>query len=104
MSRMVNILIDSDDLLDELMNRLYERWDVDPDEITYKLYEEYYREALEGGLFDGAEFNVMEIVDNDYKKWLSVMTDDEVKEDEVDEDDIEVTLTDDDGTVCHLVR
>ena len=91
-------------LLDCLMNRLQEYWNVQPEEIAYKLYEEYYTRCLDDGLFTLEDFDPMVIVDNDWVNWLSVMTDDEVKEEGIDEDSIEVTLTDDDGTVCHLVR
>ena len=91
-------------LLGSLMDRLTDYWGVTEDEITYKLYEEYYTRCLDEGLFTLEDFDPMVIVDNDWVNWLSVMTDDEVKEEGIDEDSIEVTLTDDDGTVCHLVR
>lgn len=91
-------------LLDCLMNRLQEYWNVQPEEIAYKLYEEYYTRCLDDGLFTLEDFDPMVIVDNDWVNWLSVMTDEEVAENGIDESDIEVTLTDDDGTVCHLVR
>lgn len=91
-------------LLDSLMNRLQEYWDVQPNEIAYKLYEEYYTRCLEDHLFDLDEFDPMVIVDNDWVNWMSVMTDEELAENGLTEDDVEVTLTDDDGTVCHLVR
>jgi len=92
-------------LLDSLMNRLQEYWDVQPNEITYKLYEEYYTRCLEDGLFSLEDFDPMAIVDNDWVNWLDIMTDEELAEEPyLSEDDVEVTLTDDDGTVCHLVR
>ena len=72
-------------LLGSLMDRLTDYWGVTEDEIAYKLYEEYYTRCLDDGLFTLEDFDPMVIVDNDWVNWLSVMTDD-------------------DGTVCHLVR
>lgn len=61
--------IDNDLALDMLMDRV-EVW---TDDITTKeLYEQMYEHAIDEGLFDGGEFNVMSIVDNDYINWCTV--------------------------------
>lgn len=62
--------IDNDLALDMLMDRL-KFWTDDPDII--KLYESMYENYIDGGVFDSGRFDVMEIVDNDYINWCSVI-------------------------------
>ena len=83
--------IDNDLALDMLMDRL-ETW---TDDITTReLYEQMYERAIDEGIFDGGEFNVMSIVDNDYINWCTVYeAEDEAYEDikrAWDEDEREV--------------
>jgi len=61
--------IDNDLALDMLMDRL-DFWTDDP--TTKELYEQMYENAIEEGVFEGGEFNVMHIVDNDYVNWCTV--------------------------------
>lgn len=63
--------IDNEMALNMLMKRL-EYWT--DDETTYYLYEQMYEGYIEGGCFDGGDFNVMVIVDNDYINWCSVVS------------------------------
>lgn len=71
--------IDNDMALEMLLDRL-EHWT--DDHTTYRLYEAMYENYIDGGCFDGGEFNVMTIVDNDYINWCTVITeDDEAYED-----------------------
>ncbi len=83
---MVNVKIDEDTLIDMLMDRVA-FWTNDSD--TLDLYEQYYTNAVWGGVFDGAELDVMAIVDNDYVNWLDVITEEDFEnyniEDENDE-------------------
>lgn len=65
------VKIDKDDALDMLMNRLSDRWTDDDD--VYELYEEMYRNYLDEGVFNGREFNVDVIVDNDYVNYCDVI-------------------------------
>lgn len=60
---------DNDLALDMLMDRL-DFWT--DDTTTKELYEQMYEHAIDEGLFDGGEFNVMSIVDNDYVNWCTV--------------------------------
>lgn len=74
---MVNVIIDEDTLLDLLMNRV-DYWV--QDDVTYKLFEIYYRESIEGGLFEGLTLDIMDIVDNDYINYTRVLTSEEFDE------------------------
>lgn len=71
--------IDNDTVLEMLLNRL-EHWT--DDDTTYRLYEEMYEHYIDGGCFEGGEFDVMSIVDNDYVNWCTVISEgDEAYED-----------------------
>lgn len=74
---MINVKIDEDVLLNMLMERV-EYWT--QDEITYKLFEIYYRESIECGLFEGLPLDITDIVDNDYVNYTAVLTPEEFKE------------------------
>ena len=71
---MITVKIDEDILLEILMNRV-EYWTNDTD--TLELFEKFYENRIYGGCFDGAEFDVMLIVDNDYVNNTSIVTIDE---------------------------
>lgn len=71
--------IDNDTALKMLLDRL-EFWT--DDHTTYCLYEAMYENYIDGGCFDGGEFDVMSIVDNDYVNWCTVVSEgDEAYED-----------------------
>lgn len=71
--------IDNDDALDMLLERL-EHWT--DDHTTHCLYETMYESYIDGGVFEGGEFDVMAIVDNDYVNYCDVVSDgDEAYED-----------------------
>ena len=73
------VRIDEDTALDMLMNRV-SYW-TDDDTVFY-LYKEMYEHYISNGLFDGADFDVNCIVDNDYVNWCTVIGDgDEAYED-----------------------
>lgn len=65
------VKIDNTRALDMLMDRL-DHWTDDLD--VYRLYEEMYTNYIDGGCFDGSEFDVMAIVDNDYINWCTVIS------------------------------
>ena len=67
---MITVKIDEDAALDMLMDRL-EYWTSDP--TTTELFEQMYREYLDERMFDGDNFDVMAIVDNDYVNWCTVV-------------------------------
>ena len=71
--------IDNDRAVDMLLERL-EHWT--DDITTHRLYETMYENYVYGGCFDGGDFDIMAIVDNDYVNWCTVITeDDEAYED-----------------------
>ena len=62
--------IDNDTAVSMLMDRLSHWTD---DYTTHRLYEAMYENYVYGGVFDGSEFDVMAIVDNDYVNWCTVI-------------------------------
>lgn len=71
--------IDNGMALDMLLDRL-EYWT--DDHTTYRLYESMYEDYIDCGVFDGREFDVMAIVDNDYINYCDVVSEgDEAYED-----------------------
>ena len=91
---LVNVRMESDDLLELLMNEL-KGWTDDPEVL--ELYELYYTEMLESGAFEGRTFEPMLIVDNDYVNWTSIYTLEELKENEIDPEDNDRILASKDG-------
>jgi hypothetical protein len=71
--------IDDEKVVDLLLERLSYWTD---DETTHKLYEQMYENYVDSGCFDGMEFDVMVIVDNDYVNYCDVVSEgDEAYED-----------------------
>lgn len=70
---MITVNLDNDDALEMLMERV-SHW---TDGTTLELFEKMYNNQIHSGCFDGCEFNVMNIVDNDYVNWCSVIWDNE---------------------------
>lgn len=64
------VKIDNDTALDMLMDRV--RFWTD-DEIVCNLYENMYENYIYEGVFEGGEFDVMGIVDNDYVNYCTVI-------------------------------
>ena len=63
--------IDNDTALEMLLNRL-EHWT--DDDITYNLYEAMYENYIYNCCYEGGDFDVMSIVDNDYVNWCDVIS------------------------------
>lgn len=74
---MINVVIDENVLLKMLMERV-EYWT--EDEITYNLFEIYYRDLINSGCFEGLTIDIMDIVDNDYVNNTAVLTPEEFEE------------------------
>ena len=74
----ITVEIDEDTAIEMLVDRV-RYWTGDND--TIELFEQYYTNMVEGGCFDGGEFNVMSIVDNDYVNNTSVTTREEFEKD-----------------------
>ena len=60
---MITVKIDEVTLLSMLMARV-ETWISSPEE--QQLFEDYYKQLIDSGCFEGDEFDPMIIVDNDY--------------------------------------
>ena len=63
--------IDNCQALKMLLDRV-EHWT--DDHTTYRLYEQMYENYIDGGCFDGGDFDVWAIVDNDYVNWCDVIS------------------------------
>lgn len=63
--------INDEQALEMLLERL-ERWT--DDYTTHKLYEQMYESYIDGGCFEGCDFDVMVIVDNDYINYCDVIS------------------------------
>ena len=74
---MVTVTISEDDLLDMLVERV-KHWTDDRE--TINLYEQYYENMVYSGCFEGAELDIMSVVDNDYVNNHTVMTYEEYEE------------------------
>ena len=70
----ITVEIDEDEALDMLMDRLG-TWNENnrPGDIAYDLYEQMYQSYIDGGVFDGGKFDVMEIVDNDWVNYCEIV-------------------------------
>ena len=74
----ITVEIDEDTAIEMLVDRV-KYWTDDND--TIELFEQYYTNMVEGGCFDGGEFNVMSIVDNDYVNNTSITTREDFEKD-----------------------
>lgn len=75
---MITVRMDEDTVIDLLVNRV-KYWTDDDD--TIELFEQYYTSMVEGGCFDGADLDIMSIVDNDYVNNTSIVTREEFEKD-----------------------
>lgn len=67
---LINVKIEDWQLLEMLLERC-EAWGTSKDNID--LFEKMYQSYIDGYCFNGAEFNVMSIVDNDVVNYCSVI-------------------------------
>lgn len=67
---LINVQIEDYELLDMLLERC-KAWGTSTDNID--LFEKMYQHSIDCGCFDGAELNIMSIVDNDVVNWCSVI-------------------------------
>ena len=67
---MLNIKINEDEALDMLIERV-KVWKESPEIV--RLFEKMYENYIYGGVFDGGEFDVNVIVDNDCINYCSVI-------------------------------
>ena len=97
MSRMVNVMIDSDDMIEMLCDRLAD-WTNGTYSPDYELFSQYYEDAVDNMFYDDSEFNPALIVDNDWVNEMTVITEDEFDNWNIDdEDDARIILSDGEG-------
>lgn len=71
MSRMHTVKIDEDTMIEMLMDRLITAWNPDDPDIV-EIYHQYYTDMVENGVYDNTEFDVMDIVDNDWINYTDI--------------------------------
>lgn len=71
---MAKIIVENEILLDVLVKRV-ENWTTN--EKVKNLYKKMYEYNLNLGVFDNNEFDVNEIVDNDFVNWCEVIEEDD---------------------------
>lgn len=97
MGRMINVTIDSDDMIEMLCDRLQD-WTKGTFSPEYALFSQYYEDAVENRYYDDSEFYPALIVDNDWVNYMSVITEDEFDQYGIeDEDDERIILSDGEG-------
>lgn len=75
---MVNI--DNDTALDMLMDRV-ETWR-EKGSVDYDLFEQMYENSIDQGIFEGGNFFVDEIVDNDVVNWCNSYNKEDMSEED----------------------
>lgn len=77
---MINVKIDEDTLLNMLCERVDAWRSGEEAELFYKMYEDY----IYGGVFEGAEIDVLNIVDNDVINWCDILQAEDLSESDVE--------------------
>ena len=97
---MINVKINETTLLNLLMDRV-EYWTSDADVLA--LYEDYLKDLIDGGCFDGAELDVNMFVDNLYINDTTIMNKKELLENYIDVYDCDKVLAKDEDKDLYLV-
>lgn len=71
MSDFINVKMDKETALNALLERV-RYWTDDEEEVG--LFEKMYDDYLWNGCFDGGEFDIMQIVDNDWINYTAIIT------------------------------
>lgn len=74
---MINVNVEEELLLDMLLARIDF---LTEDKITYQLFEKYYNDLIDNGVFDGINLSINEIVDNDYINNTTVLSSEQYEE------------------------
>ena len=97
---MINVQINETTLLNLFMDRL-EYWTSDDDILA--LYEDYLKELINCGCFEGAELDVDVIVDNLYINGTTIMDKEMLDENDIEVDDNEKVLAMNEDKDLYLV-
>ena len=91
---MLTVKIDEDTALEMLLDRC-KAWGTSTDNID--LFEQMYESYVYGGVFEGGEFNVMSIVDNDVVNYCGVLYENDYDTEEYKQDFEKLLKLYDDG-------
>nr|DAP28678.1 MAG TPA: hypothetical protein [Caudoviricetes sp.] len=83
---MINVQVDETSLLNLFMDRL-EYWTTDNDVL--ELYENYLKDLIDGGCFEGAELDINLIIDNLYINDTTIMSKEMLDNEDIEVDDSE---------------
>lgn len=97
---MINVQVDEEQLLDLLMQRV-EYWDKDAKILS--LYEQYLKDLIDGGCFEGANLDISLVIDNLYVNNTQIMDGEEIKSNGIDINDSEKVLVKDIDNDLYLV-
>lgn len=97
---MINVKINETTLLNLFMDRL-EYWTSDNDVLA--LYEDYLKELIDAGCFDGSELDVAMFVDNLYINDTTIMYREMLDDDDIEIDDSEKVLAKNEDKDLYLV-
>ena len=97
---MINVQVDEENLLDLLMQRV-EYWNKDVNILN--LYEQYLKDLIDGGCFEGVNLNISLLIDNLYINDTQIMDKEDLKNNGIDIDDSEKVLAMDVDNDLYLV-
>lgn len=97
---MINVQIDEENLLDLLMQRV-EHWTRNTYILT--LYEQYLKDLIGGGCFDGANLDIYLLIDNLCINDTLIMDKEDLKNNDIDINDSEKVLVKDIENDLYLV-
>lgn len=97
---MINVQVDEEQLLDLLMQRM-EYWTKNANVLS--LYEEYLRNLIDWGCFEGTNLDVSMLVDNLYINDTQIMDKEDSKNNDIDVNDSEKVLASDIDNDLYLV-
>ena len=97
---MINVKIDETTLLNLFMDRV-EYWTSDDDVLA--LYEDYLKELIDCGCFDGAELDISLIIDNLYINDTTIMDREMLDDNDIEVDDNDKVLAKNEDKDLYLV-
>ena len=97
---MINVQVDEEKLLDLLMQRM-EYWIKDAN--TLNLYEQYLKDLIDGGCFEGANLDISLLIDNLYVNDTQIMDKKDLENNDFDINNSEKILARDVDNDLYLV-
>ena len=97
----ITVKIDEITLLNMLMDRV-ETWISSPAE--QQLLEDYYKSLIEGGCFEGCEFDLMVIVDNDYINDTTIISKEDFEQHNIENEEDDRILVANKENDLYLIR